>query len=373
MGKALSVGYSSHFETDPALNRNAWNIWSVCVSSNQHISSIPPVLVQIGHRMPWLAPLVNSLTYFRISILLFGAVSLLMYMCVVRQRSKISLFFAAASILVAFFLLMTKIHERYLLDAIPLLLLTATLEPIAFGLCGIVSIISALNVNWSTAFLVPAGVLILGLVLMRITVAILAPDGMVAWVWEIALSRKRWFDRSAVTYIVACAAGIASLCPWSVWFADLTRPSVLYFDELQLLYYQSDVYSPLYPNHGSKGEPVAAGGVRYETGVEFPVNGVAAFVIPSGYSTFHCGIGISDDTSKNAGAGIIFIVRVDDRPVYRSDIIRPSSTNAEINVPVAKAVRIELIAVDAAKRDKEQHKAAPVRAVWMNARLTEFP
>lgn len=139
-----------------------------------------------------------------------------------------------------------------------------------------------------------------------------------------------------------------------------------------MLYYQSEVYSPLYPNHNTKGEPIVIGGVRYEHGLEFSVNGVASFAIPSGYGSFHAAIGVSDDMSNDAATGVIFIVRLDGSPVYRSDVIRPSSRGPEINIPIGKAWKIELIAIDAADKGQEQRTKTHSRAVWMNARLTAY-
>jgi len=256
-----------------------------------------------------------------------------------------------------------------LLDTIPLLLLAATLDRRAFGLCGIVSIISALETAWAITLLAPIGVLILGLLLVRMALMILAPEATVGWLWEIALYRKRWFDLPTITYIVAGVVGMAFLCPWAFWFSTLTRPAVLHFDELQLLYYHSEVFSPLYINHGFQGEPLAVEGVRSEHGLGFHTNGIARFAIPPGYNSFHATVGISDSVDNDSPASVIFVVRSDGRNVFRSGVIGPATPGLEISVPLGQARTIDLIAYDARKKDSKQYADYYNRAVWMNARI----
>ena len=212
VGKAITVGYRSHFKTDTALSANAWNPWGICMPAEQDISSNPPPLVQLGRRVPLIAPIVGFLTYWHISIFLFGAATAAAYFCFVMRPSKQNLFFSASVVAVAFFFLMCKIHERYLLDAIPLLLLAAIFRPRAFGLCGIVSIISVLNMGWcliifglgpALNLLAPVCVVILGLVLVRMLLVVIAPQAEIKWLWEIGFRRKRWFDLPAIAYIAA--------------------------------------------------------------------------------------------------------------------------------------------------------------------------
>jgi hypothetical protein len=367
--KAVSVGYSSHFESDPALNRNAWNPWSVCVFPNQHILSIPPLLVQLGRRVPWLAPIVSLLTYWRISVLLFCAVAMVTYFCWIKRPSKQFLFFAASVIAVAFFLLMTKIHERYLLDAIPLLLLAAVLDRRAFGLCGIVSIISALNVEWHISLLAPVGALILGIVLVRMVLVVLTPQATVGWPWEIALRRKRWLDLPTITYITAGGLWLAFSCPWAFWFSSLTHPNTLYFDELQLLDYRSEDYCPFRPYSGSNNQLLVVEGEQAGRGLSIPPDAIARFSIPRGYNSFHAAVGISDQVSNNLDVRLIFMVGLNGRVVFRSEVVHPRSPGQEVSIPLGQAGTIDLITVDANKEGRKPSTGDCRYAVWMNARI----
>lgn len=376
--KAIFVGYSSHFESDPALNRNAWNMWFVCMPPEQHIANNPPLLVQLGRRVPWIAPIVGFLTYWRISVLLFFAVAAAAYFCFVRRPSKQCLFFAASVIAVAFFFLMTKIHERYLLDAIPLLLLAAVFDPRAFGLCGIVSLISALNVGWSLValnigwnikLLAPVSVLILGLVLVQMLLVVLAPQAAVRWPWEIALRRKRWLDLPAITYIVAVGFWLAFICPWAVWFSGLTRPDTLYFDELQLLDYRSETYCPLRPYSGSNNQILVVEGKQAARGLAIPANTIARFAIPRGYDSFHATVGISDQVPNDSNIGLIFMVVLDKRTVFRSEVVHPRSPGLAVSIPLEQANGIGLIVTCPDEKDQKPSTENCRYAVWMNARI----
>jgi len=368
-GQAISTGYLSHFETDPALNRNAWNPWLVCMPPEQHISTIPPVLVQLGRRVSWLAPIADFLTYWHISILLFGAVSIMVYIGLTRRPSKGNLFFAASAIAVAFFFLMTKIHERYLLDAIPLLLLAAVLDHRAFGLCGIVSMISALNVKWAIYLLAPLGVVILAIVLVRMILVMLAPEAIVEWPWEMALRRKRLLDMPTATYIIAGVVCLVFTCPWALWFSNITQPNVLYFDELPIQNYNSNIYCPFRPINEPNNPILVVEGKKAQRGLAIPTKTVAGFSIPSGYNTFCATVGISDQVPNDTAITVKFMVALDNREVFRTEVVRPHSPGIDISIPLKQAKTIDLVVIDPGEENQQPNTRDCRCLVWMNARI----
>lgn len=368
-GQAISTGYLSHFETDPALNRNAWNPWLVCMPPEQHISTIPPVLVQLGRRVSWLAPVAGFLTYWHISILLFGAVSIMVYIGLARRPSKENLFFAASAIVAAFFFLMTKIHERYLLDAIPLLLLTAVFDRRAFGLCGIVSIISALNVRWAVYLLAPVGVVILAIVLVRMMLVILAPETIVEWPWEMALRRKRLLDLPTATYIIAGIVCLVFTSPWALWFSSITQTNVLYFDELPIQSYSSETYCPFRPINEPNNPTLVVEGKKAQRGLAVPTKAVASFSIPRGYDKFRATVGISDQVPNDTAITVKFMVALDKREVFRTDVVHPYSPGIDISIPLKQAKTIDLVVIDPNKESQQPNTGECRCLVWMNARI----
>lgn len=371
-GQAISTGYLSHFETDPALNRNAWNPWLVCMPSEQHISTIPPVLVQLGRRVSWLAPIVDFLTYWHISILLFGTVSIMVYIGLAIRPSKENLFFAASAVVAAFFFLMTKIHERYLLDAIPLLLLTAVFDRRAFGLCGIVSMIIALNVEavvYLLDLLAPVGVVILAIVLVRMILVILAPEAIVGWPWEIALRRKRLLDLPTVTYIIVGVVCLVFTCPWALWFSSITQPNVLYFDELPIQDYICEFYCPFRPINEPNNPILVVEGKKAQHGVAVPTKTVASFSIPCGYDKFCATVGISDQVPNDTAITVKFIVALDNSEVFRTEVVHPYSPGTDISIPLKQAKTIELIVLDPNKASQQPNTGDCRCLVWMNARI----
>jgi hypothetical protein len=249
------------------------------------------------------------------------------------------------------------------------LLLTASIDNRAFGLCGIVSLISALNVRWSISLLAPLCALILAIVLVRMALIILAPQATVGWLWEIALRRKRWLDLPTITYIIAGGLWLAFSCPWALWFSNLTCPNTLFFDELQLLGYNSRSYCPFRPCSDPNNQLLVVEGKQADRGLAIPPDAIARFSIPRGYSSFHAVFGISDQVSDDSDIGLIFMVGLDGRVVFRSEVVHPRSPGQDVSIPLGQAGTIDLIVVDANKEGRKPSTGDCRYAVWMNARI----
>jgi Gpi18-like mannosyltransferase len=271
---------------------------------------------------------------------------------------------------VAFFMLPTQIHERYLLPAVSFLAPACPL-----GVVSTLSYAGASHVHLLSCYARPEGKLVamMGNILVPCFLVMFyrlqqdaAPRSPTDY---LSRTRNRLGKMAAaIGYRLAkrmwITAGVLTLCIAGV-FLGVRGWVHRQFEEVSLVRLGVSRSENFAYNQGLDGTPLSVGGERIDRGIQAKMNSPVRFIIPPGFSALRFAAGIDDISAASAAgnAGLTFIVRLQNTEIYRSNAISLGDPIEQIEIPL-KRPHGELVLVS-----NPSGFYADLRGDWIDPRL----
>lgn len=353
--QAYQRGYKNVVGQYPKRSIEAFNLWYLLDQQDAPDDVPPTSLLRLaavgGPEVADDAAWYLWFTYRKLSILAFGLVSMLAIAWLPLWSRHDARALVAALIGLAFFTLLTEMHERYAFPVLALLVLWAACSPVrqtAYWLCSsfiLMNLVHVLGTEQIKTYLGGAAVVLLFVFLawmiVRPRLTVLSNDALDAALADPVLAPSRVVSGYQ---LVAVGAGVfATVVGTAVWWSSTKVPvpqgtNVVYLSDLEPTVARNG-WRELVQDRSVAGGPLYLSGRYYLKGLGTHAPATVEYAIPTNAESFQAIV----EVNRASPGRVVCRVFVDDVLSWESaELARRDPATVELYVAGAETLRLEV-------------------------------
>jgi len=301
----------------------------------------------------------GCITYKKIGIILFFSVLGPVFSVFLSENNEENFILSLAITGFSFFMLLTRVHERY---GYPLILFLA--------------ILFLKDIKYRIVYIILSVTMFLNLTMVMVTAFHDSGYSLLNFNYNIPLNITIVISWINFLMLIFLLFPLLRKCNMNIIKAIIIIALILIISDVKLMS-ESEVYLSQMPelkweqswgkggkNMNIKKDRIFIGDYPYEYGISTHSNSKITYGLGKKYKFFKADIGLGNEVGRKGS--VVFNIKLDGEDVYKSKIIRGTGKPLHIEIPLEGKEVMELLADDGGDGINYDH------AIWANARLCKY-